>query len=125
MNKQITIFEFLSALTDKKIDMTNNDRFEKDYSPYMINRFLSMHPSTIFYAHFANRITDKKNHFLFLLNCLEKEKIFLKYIKKDKFEDTKIIQKCYDISLEKARSYMDLISKTDLKNIRKKYGGKT
>ena len=124
MTDKLTIFNFLSALTKHKIDLTAHERFHKDYSPFMINRFLSMSPKTIFFAHFANKIVDKKTHYLFLLNCLEKEKVFLKYIKKDKLEDTKLIQKCYDISEERAMDYVEILTKKDLKEIKKKYGGK-
>ena len=124
MTDKLTIFDFIKALTEKKINLTLHDRFNSDYSPYMVSRFLSMHPSTIYFAHFANNLEDKKMHYMFLLNALPHEKIYLKYIKKDKLEDTKIIQKCYDISEERAMGYVDILSKKDLKEIKKKYGGK-
>ena len=125
MSEAIRIFDFLKALTETKVDLTNHERFEKDYSPFMINKFLSMDPSTLFFAHFANNISDKKVHFAFLLGALDKKKVYLKYIKKDKEKDTKIIQQCFDISTERSIEYLDLLSKKDLKLIKKKYGGKT
>jgi hypothetical protein len=125
IHEAIRIFDFLKALTETKVDLTNHERFEKDYSPYMINRFLSMEPSTLYFAHFANNISDKKIHYMFLLGSLEKKKVYLKYIKKNKEKDTKIIQQCFDVSIERSIEYLDIISKKDLKLIQKKYGGKT
>ena len=124
MSDAIRIFDFLKALTETKVDLTNHERFEKDYSPYMINKFLSMEPTTLFFAHFANNISDKRMHFMFLLDALDKKKVFIRYIKKDKEKDTKIIQQCFDVSIERSIEYLDLISKKNLKLIKKKYGGK-
>lgn len=127
MSDPITIFDFLKALTIKKFDYTKDERFEKYYNPFMINKFLSMHPATVLYAHYMNMYTlDKKSHFLFLFYALEKVNIFFKYQKKDKenLKHIKFIQDCYNISEEKAKDFAQILSKEQIKIIKNKYGGK-
>lgn len=119
------LFDYLKALTETKIDLSNEDEFESEYNPFMINRFLSMHPDTTFYAHFINKGNlDKKIHYQFLLHALPKEKIWFKYQKKEKLTDIKFIRECFDISEQKAKEYSKMLTKSQLKIIKKKYGGK-
>lgn len=119
------LFDYLKSITATKIDLSNEDEFESEYNPFMISRFLSMHPSTTLYAHFINKGNlSKKSHYLFLLHSLPQEKIFFKYQKKDKFTDIKFIRDCYGIGEQRAKEYSKLLTKKQLKIIKNKYGGK-
>ena len=90
----------------------------------MVNRFLSMHPETTFFAHFINKGNlSKKSHYQFLFHTLPQKKIFFKYQKKDKNTDIKFIKDCFEVGDEKAKEYSKLLLNKQLKLIKKKYGG--
>lgn len=119
------LFDYLKSISANKTDLSNEAEFETAYNPFMISRYISMHPSTALYAHFINKGNlDKKSHYLFLLHSLPQEKIFFKYQKKEKLTDVKFIRDCFDISEQKAKEYSKMLTKPQLKIIKKKYGGK-
>lgn len=123
--QKLNLFDYLKSLTKTKIDLSNDDGFESEYNIFMINRFLSMDPSTTFYAHFVNKGNlDKKTHYLFLLHALPQKNIFFKYQKKEKSENIKFIRDCFEVGEQKAKEYSKLLTKKQLKFIKKKYGGK-
>lgn len=87
----MTIFDHISSILYKKKDSLENEEDEKEYSPYMINKWLSMYSPQM--ATVINKtsnkyyaiLEDKFLHHKFLKSILPKmkwEKI--EYIKKDK-----------------------------------------
>ena len=119
------LFDYLKSLTETKQDLSNEEGFDSEYNPFMISRFLSMSPETAFFAQFINRGNlSKKDHYLFLFHILPQKRIFLKYQKKDKNTDLKFIKDCFEIGDERAKEYTKLLSKKQLKLIKKKYGGR-
>ena len=119
------LFEYLKSITETKNDLSNEEEFEKDYNSFMVNRFLSMHPETTFFAHFINKGNlSKKSHYQFLFHTLPQKRIFFNYQKKDKDKNIKFIKDCFEVGDEKAKEYSKLLSNKQLKLIKKKYGGK-
>ena len=79
-----TIFEHIANLTHKKTDSTTYTESDwKSYSPYMINKWLSM------YKHYTGIMDSiqkyyslpKKLHYKMLCSLLPKQKVFIRYIK--------------------------------------------
>lgn len=82
--KSKTIFDFLNDLSFNKIlwkDQLESDR--KKFQPYMINRWLSMHPDYLDLVAECQSVTNNlsaKEFYSFYLDLLPKKKFFTKYI---------------------------------------------
>lgn len=86
MKKPATIFDHLANITNKKTpwsSLTEPDR--KSFSPYLINRWLSMHPDLIEIIDAFQQYTigplSKKHVYQLYHDILPKQRMFAKYIK--------------------------------------------
>lgn len=91
-----TINDILYYKQNNQLDNIDN---EKEYSGYMVNRWLSMYSDNVAVIvnettnKFYNNFTTKKEHYTFLCKVLPKSRIKrIEYLKKDKAE-TKIDDK--------------------------------
>ena len=112
-------FEFLKDISYKK-DYIYNDETRKDYSPYMINRYLSMLESTILYAQEMNTRPhiEPELHYEYLMNAIRPMSRFFKYKKAEKaHEDVVMLADYYQCSLVKAREYFKLHTLEDIREI--------
>lgn len=121
----MSFFDFLNAINDTKKDLIREDpHTEKEYVSFMVNRGLSYFPDTILYANEMNRSADipKQWQFDFYRLSVPKRKRFSKWHKQDKIEDdVKLIMREYNYSHQKALQIIDLLSETQLKELREKY----
>jgi hypothetical protein len=133
--KPASIFDLLSNITDKKVswyDLSEQDR--KTFSPYMINRFLSMNMDFIELVNELQRYTvgqlSTAETYKLYFDVLPKQKQYNKYIKGKKSETYKselidLIANHYQISTQESMEYLDLFFDDRLnflKEIIKKYG---
>lgn len=94
-----------------------NEYTKSDYVPFLINRGMSFYPDTILHANTMNEYShlDKDLQYKYYVYSVRKKKRFAKWISSSKpSEKVKIISEYYKISLKKAKSIVDLISKEDL-----------
>ncbi len=121
----MSFFDFLNSINDTKKDLLREDPLsEKDYVPFMINRGLSYFPDTILYANEMNQHAGipKEWQFDFYRIGISKRKRFSKWHKKDSIEeDVKLIMTEYDYSHQKALQIMDILTESQLKEMREKY----
>jgi len=119
-----TIFDYLNNICVDKVPITEDDT---GYSPYMINRFVSM--SNIFIP-MVNEINKyqlpKEIHFQYMSSVLPKRKQFFKYMKKkkeDKNFDKNIecLCKYYEIGRKEAENYLNVLSNEQIKEIVEMY----
>lgn len=100
MTKKKSLFDLLNDLTYNKIpweEQTQAD--QKEYSTYMVNRFLSMNKD---FTELVNYIQEKnlspRESYKVFMDILPKKKMFLKYIsgknKADKFHPELIAKLC-------------------------------
>lgn len=126
----MSFFDFLNAINDTKEDLLRKDPLtEKEYVPFMINRGLSYFPDTVMYANEMNRHASipKKWQFEFFLHGIRKKKRFSKWAKKTTTaDDIILIMKEYDYSAKRAQEALEMLTETQLKDMREKYitGGK-
>ena len=132
MKKPKTIFDHLAGITFKKTkweDLTEADK--KSFSPYLINRWLSMSPQLIeivdMFQHYTIGPLTKEHVYKLYFDVLPKGKFFSKYIKgkkSDKYntELVSFIAKHYQIAKNEAEEYISLLDKDQLQSICKKYG---
>lgn len=129
MSKDITIFEFLKAITYTKKDLRKDERFDKSYNVFMINRFFSQHPKTIFLSNFISRFPDipKELQYEFYSQLIEKENIYFNYQKKELTHPKKvvnIIKRVYEVGEGEAVELLKILSEEQIEQIERAFGGR-
>jgi hypothetical protein len=131
-NKTATIFDHLANITWKKTDWNKLDEpSQKSFSPYLINRWLSMNPDLIEIVDMFQQYTigplSKKHVYQLYLDFLPKAKMFARYIKGKKMDKynkdlVKIISDHYKIPKSEAEDYIGLLDKSETTDLLKMYG---
>lgn len=93
--KTKSIFDFLQCLFVSKTSWEDlSDQDKKAFSPYMINRFISMHPDYVqlvnYFQQFNIGEMKPREVYRMYLDILPRGKFYAKYIKSSKDTDTKI-----------------------------------
>ena len=132
MKKPATIFDHLANITWKKTPWDKLDEAsQKTFSPYLINRWLSMNMDYIEIVDMFQQYTigplSKKHVYQLYFDFLPKQKSFNKYIKgkkQDKYNKdlVKILADHYQVARIEAEEYIALLGKDDLISILKRYG---
>ena len=132
--KPKSIFDHLNDISFGKNPnyFTNlTEKEKKDYSIYMIQRYLSMekgYTNGIAYIDkFAFNCLDKEMYHKLVQNLIPKSKSFFKYIKKDKTDKKNelVIQylaKKFEISKLEAEQYLQFLDSNDMKKLLQSYG---
>lgn len=114
--------EILNSINHTKDADLIDDYNSSDYSPYQINRGMSLFPDTIL---LANEIAafphlDRILQYKYYLYGVRKKKRYSKWLSAKKVDDdNQIIAKYYGISIKQAKSVKDLITPEDLQNMKK------
>lgn len=138
---RVTLFEHIKSITEKDYDpdyfrnLSESDK--KTFSVYMINRYLSMHPSDQSWLYLINQfqkisyIIPVEAVYKLYSNIFPKGRVFLKYVKgkaekKYKSELVEIIMNYYNCSKKESYEYLDVFykisdGKEHLKEICKMY----
>jgi len=134
IKKDKNIFDFLKNICftkDKDFFNELSETEKKDYSIYMLQRFISMEPKYICFISLVDKYAfnclDKKMYDRLMLEILPKKNIFFKYIKKDKKkEKDDIVIEClvkkYEVSKQQAQEYSKLLSKEDKQELLESFG---
>jgi len=113
------LFDYLNSIFLKnKIDDLSA------YSPFIINRFLSMDKELLpfaFFVNFNSPFWTKELQYEFLFYAIPKKKRFIKYVKNKgkKLEKLKIIQDWFKINEEEAKEYLKILNDKQIKEIEK------
>ena len=127
----MNLFKWIDELFVGKRDWnTFSDADKKKFSPFMVNRYLSMKEDFLpFVNHFQKytiEVMPHKSVYQFYCNLLPKKKTFLRYLsgKKGKTNDAVVpfIMKYFEVSKSQASEYYTLMSKDDLISLVKKFG---
>ena len=130
-----TIFQHIANVTHVKLHAQEYSESDwKSYSPYMMNKWLSMYRGYIDIIDLVQPYygLDKKIHYKMLSSLLPKKKVFTKYTKsmkgvKYKPELTAILCKHYEVSKSEIYSYLELFLRDKVRilsliSILEKYG---
>ena len=106
------------------INFTKEDLSEEtsDYPPYIVNRCLSGHLDCVMYANEMNKYhkIDNKLQYDFFKNSVRPRKRYAKWQKAEKLhKDIDIIKTAYNYSREKAEAAYNILTKEQLKELRK------
>jgi len=134
-HKARNIFEHMSGITDKKTPWdVLSDADKKSFTPYIINRWLSMNMDFIELVNELQRYTigqiSPEETYKLYYDILPKQKQFNKYIKgkkADKYNPAlvELLSMHFLVSEKEAMEYIDMYQETSLntlKEIIKKYG---
>ena len=130
----MTIFDWINQIlvSKKPWDSFTEDE-QKKFSPFIINRWLSMDKDFIEFVNvfqqYAIGTLEPREVYKWYCDILPKGKRFNKYIKgkKDKKYDKEminIISKYFEVSKQETKTYIDLLDKQEIKEIYKMYGVK-
>ena len=116
--------DYLNAINFSKEKLLDSDdiMWEKKYSPYIINRCLSMHYDCIAQANEMNgfHFLDKKVQFDFYINSIRKKKRFGgKWLSQSKIKDMEYVKEYYGYSNEKAKEALTILNDEQLELIKK------
>ena len=133
--KAKTLFDHLSGITDKKVKWDSLSELDrKSFSPYMVNRFLSMNMDFIELVNEFQKYTvgglDSREVYKLYSDILPKQKQYNKYIKGKKSDTyqtelVELLSKHFLTSEKEALEALDMYFETSiapLKDIMKKYG---
>lgn len=134
-DKKATIFDHLSYITDKKVIWdTLSDADKKTFSPYMINRWLSMNMDFVELVNELQKYTigqiSAAETYKLYFDILPKQKQYNKYVKgkkSDKFnsELVELVSSHFLVNETEAKEYIEMYLEqniTELKDIVKMYG---
>jgi len=128
----MTIFDWINQILVKKKhwnDFTVDE--QKKFSPFIINRWLSMEPEFIEIVNYFQKLAigtlEPREVYKWYCEILPKGKRFNKYIKgkKDKKYDPELLSlltRHFECSKVEVKQHLKLIDKIELKEILEKYG---
>tara|TARA_R110000803_G_scaffold198572_1_gene262353 strand:- start:91 stop:531 length:441 start_codon:yes stop_codon:yes gene_type:complete len=130
--KAKTIFEHLSGVKEKKVAWDSlSDMDKKSFSPFIINRWLSMNMELLelvneLQPYTIGQLTTRDVYKLYL-DVLPKKKTFDKYVKSkgsSKFNENtlKYLSLYYGVSHREVKDYLEILSKDEVIEIIQKYG---
>ena len=137
MKKPATIFDHIAQLTHKKKEWNQlSETDQKSFTPYIINRWLSMHPDLIETIDLFQQYTigplSKKHVYQLYHDILPNANVRAKYIKGKKLDKynkdlVKFITSHYNVNSKEAEEYVDLFKHTNgglchLNKLLKMYG---
>lgn len=130
--KPATIFDFINGMTHEKRDWSDyTETDHKKFSPFIVNRWLSMRIDLIEIINELQRYTigllTPKDTYRLYHGILPAQRTFAKYIKgkkEDKYEKQLVIQIAdhYQVSQMEAIEYIDLLSKDSCSSLLSLYG---
>ena len=126
----MNLFNWIDELFVGKRDWNSfSESDQKKFSPFMVNRYLSMGSDYLQIVNYMQKywmVTPHKSLYQFYCNLLPKKKTYLRYLsgKKEKTNDKVVpfIMEYFEVSKLQAADYYDLMLKEDLILLLKKFG---
>ena len=115
--------DYLKAINETKEPLldTTDETWEKKYSPFVINRCMSMFYDTIMHTNEMNGLhfLPKRMQFHYLINSVRTKKRFGgKWLSQTKFKDLELVKEYYGYSNAKAKEALSLLSSDQIDNIK-------
>lgn len=116
-----TLFDFINDVSHLKKGILNDEN-ESELSIYMLNRFLSMDPTTILYANEMNMNyhLSKKMQYDYYLHSIKKQKRFFKYIKHKNQDEIELIREYFGYNESLAKQILPILDPEQIEYIKTK-----
>ena len=114
--------EIIPSILQTKKSVVSEDN-KRDYVPFVVNKALSFHYDCIMYANQMNMNPNIDNilQYQYYLNSIRSYKRpFQKWIKRETIADLDLVKEYYNISTEKAKEALSILTEDQLNIIRKK-----
>lgn len=119
--KDKSFFDYLNDVTVTKIDFDDTSDTVKNYTPYLINRYISMCNMYIPYVNEINKFNVSKSvHYKYFQTLLPQRKQYFSYIQKKKKFDVEVKQKIasyFQISIKEVEKYAEILSEQQFNEI--------
>lgn len=117
---EVTPFTFLTSINSTKRDEFQELNGDANYVPFLINRQLSYFPDCILLANLMNQYSglSKRQQYAFYLSAVRKQRRFSKWGKRQQDDLIPFVRKTYDMSAQAARSMIELLSPSELQQLR-------
>ncbi len=104
------LFSIIGAVSSGDRNVLDDQDFEKEYVPFMVNRAFSYHEDSVLAANMMNErpFLDKKLQAAYYLNTLRSRKRFAKWLKNECNEDVSKIAEYYGCSYRHAKALLPL-----------------
>lgn len=122
--------DYLNAInhTKEKLMDTEDEEWERKYSPFIVNKCLAPFQDTILLVNEMNQYPniDKKLQFDFFINSLRPRKRFTPWVKAKKLDDIEYVKEFYGYNNEKAKVALTILNDDQIATIKQKLnkGGK-
>ena len=114
--------DYLNAINHEKTPLmdTEDEMWERKYSPFIINKCLAPFPDTI---HLVNEMNlhnhlDSKLQFDFFLNTVRTRKRYTPWLKASKLKNLEYVKEYYGYNNEKAKSALKILNDEQIKTIK-------
>ena len=113
--KKISPFDFANSINHTKEDLMVDERTEKEYNPFIVNRAMGFGKDTVIAGNEMNARPhlDNKLQYDFLRRVVRKAKRYNKWLKSEE-ENIEAIQKFFGYSFMKAKEALNLLSETEI-----------
>lgn len=119
---KISPFDYVNAIHYTKENLCEDEWYEKQYNPFIVNKALSFGADTVIIANEMNSRShlQKRLQFDFLINTIRRRKRFNKWIKAEKISDLELVREYYNYSTEKALEALKILTPENIEYIRKR-----
>ena len=113
--KKISPFDFANSINHTKEVLIVDERTEKEYNPFIVNRAMGFGKDTVIAGNEMNARPhlDNKLQYDFLRSVVRKAKRYNKWLKSEE-ENIEAIQKFFGYSFMKAKEALNLLSETEI-----------
>ena len=113
--------DFLNSINyDKKPLLDQDEKAEKTYPPFIVNKCLSFFPDTLLHANEINCHwwADKKMQFDFYRMSIRKKKRYSSWLKKSTEENIVIIKEVFGYTDAKAQEVLNILGPSDIEKLK-------
>ena len=113
--KKISPFDFANSINHTKEDLIVDERTEKEYNPFIVNRAMGFGKDTIIAGNEMNARPhlDNKLQYDFLRSVVRKAKRYNKWLKAEE-ENIEAIQEFFGYSFIKAKEALSILTETEI-----------
>ena len=116
---KISPFDFANSINFTKENLIVDERTEKEYNPFIVNRAMGFGKDTVIAGNEMNSRPhlDNKMQYDFLREVVRKSKRYNKWLKNEE-ENIEAVQKFFGYSFNKAKEALSILTETDLDRIK-------
>jgi hypothetical protein len=114
--------EIMPSILQTKKNVLKDEKDEKDYNAFIVNKALSFHYDCVLSANQMNmnHVLDNKLQYHYLINTIRPyRRDFQKWLKAEKVENLECVKEYYGYSNAKAKAALEVLSEEQIKAIKK------